>query len=145
MAEKSDGLSADERAAVKARAQELRAEAKAGKSRSAGEKAIASAIADMTAGEKAIAEGLNAIVADVAPELMPKTWYGMPAYADDEGKVVVFFQPATKFKARYSTIGFDGAAQLDDGDVWAVSFAVTEFTPAVKKKFSELVARAAGH
>ncbi|WP_137844450.1 hypothetical protein [Microbacterium sp. 2FI] len=140
----SEGLSQDERNAVKERAKELRAEAKAGKSRAAGEKALLEAIAAMTPDEKELAEGIHAIVSEVAPELFPKTYYSMPAWANADGKIVLFFQPATKFKARYSTLGFEGAAALDDGDMWSTAFALVAFTPATKKRITELVEKAAG-
>ena len=142
MAEKTEGLSQEERDAVKDRAKELRAEAKAGKNRAAGEKAIRDAIEEQSGEDLAIAEGFYKVVSEVAPQLMPKTYYGMPAFANAEGKVVTFMQPAAKFKARYATIGFDDKANLDDGDMWPTSFAVVAWTPAVEKRFSDLVATA---
>jgi len=141
-ATKSEGLSAEERDAVKDRAKELRAEAKAGKNRAAGEKVLLEAIAALEGDDRALAEGFREVVGDVAPQLVPKTYYGMPAFANAEGKVVVFLQPATKFKTRYSTIGFEGTANLDDGDIWPTSFAVPAWTPAVEKRLRELVASA---
>ena len=144
MAEKTEGLSEFEREAVKDRAKELRAEAKAGKNRAAGEKVIREAIDAMEGGDKEIGEGFYRVVSDVAPQLMPKTYYGMPAFANGEGKVVVFMQPSMKFKARYSTIGFEDRANLDDGEMWPTSFAVLNWTPAVEKRLSELVASAVG-
>ena len=140
----ADGLSKDERDAVKNRAKELRAEAKAAGNRAAGEKALLEAISAMADHEKTLAEGLHAIVTDVAPQLMPKTWYGFPAYADDNAKIVLFFQPGSKFKTRYSTVGFNDAAQLDDGDLWATAFALAKLTPATKKSLTDLVRRAVG-
>ena len=142
MAEKTDGLSQEEREAVKDRAKELRAEAKAGKNRAAGDKAIRDAIAELEGDDKALAEGFYRVVSDVAPQLMPKTYYGMPAFANGEGKVVVFMQPAGKFKTRYSTIGFEDRANLDDGDMWPIGFAVPRWTPAIEARLSELVAAA---
>lgn len=144
MAEKTEGLSEFEREAVKDRAKELRAEAKAGKNRAAGEKVIREAIDAMDGGDREIGEGFYRVVSEVAPQLMPKTYYGMPAFANGDGKVVVFMQPSVKFKARYSTIGFDDRAALDDGDMWPTSFAVLAWTPAVDARLRELVATAVG-
>jgi uncharacterized protein YdhG (YjbR/CyaY superfamily) len=134
MADKTTGLSKDERDAVKQRAAELRAQEKAGKSRAAGEKAI----------RAAIAEGIDRIVSDVAPHLMPKTWYGFPAYADADGKIVVFFKAASKFTTRYATLGFEDAAQLDDGDLWITSFALIALTPETEKTIAKHIRKAAG-
>ena len=142
MAEKTDGLSVEEREAVKERAKELRAEAKAGKNRAAGEQAIREAIEQLDGEDRAIAEGFYKVVSEVAPQLMPKTYYGMPAFANGEGKVVTFMQPADKFKARYATIGFEDRANLDDGDMWPIGFAVRTWTPAIEQRYSELVASA---
>ena len=144
MAEKTEGLSEFEREAVKDRAKELRAEAKAGKNRAAGEKVVREAIDAMEGGDREIGEGFYRVVSAVAPQLMPKTYYGMPAFANGDGKVVVFMQPSVKFKARYSTIGFDDRAALDDGDMWPTSFAVLAWTPAVEARLRELVATAVG-
>jgi len=119
----SGGLSAEEREAVKQRAKELREQEKAGKNRAAGEKAVLEAIAEMEPDDKVLAEGLHKVVTEVAPDLVPKTYYGMPAYANAEGKIVVFIQAASKFKTRYATIGFEDRAALDDGDVWPIGFA----------------------
>jgi uncharacterized protein YdhG (YjbR/CyaY superfamily) len=140
----SGGLSDWEREAVKQRAKELREQEKAGKSRAAGEKAVLEAIAALEPEDKPLAEGLYKVVSDVAPDLVPKTYYGMPGFANGEGKIVVFIQPAKKFKTRYATIGFEDRANLDDGDLWPVGFAVRDWTPAVEKKVSELVRRAVG-
>ena len=139
---KSEGLSAEERDAVKQRAKELREQEKAGKSRAAGEKAVLEAIAALEPDDKALAEGLYSAVSEVAPDLVPKTYYGMPGFANGEGKIVVFIQPAHKFKTRYSTIGFEDRANLDDGDLWPSAFAVVNWTPEVDKKVRELVKRA---
>jgi uncharacterized protein YdhG (YjbR/CyaY superfamily) len=118
-------------------------EEKALKTREAGEAAVREAIAEMPEPDRTIAAGVDALVTANAPDLVPKTWYGMPAYAQDE-KVVCFFQPASKFKARYATLGFQDAANLDDGDLWPVVYAVKELTPAVEKRIVELVKRAVG-
>jgi len=139
---KSEGLSAEERDAVKQRAKELREQEKAGKNRAAGEKAVLDAIAALEPDDKALAEGLYSAVSEVAPDLVPKTYYGMPGFANGEGKIVVFIQPAHKFKTRYSTIGFEDRANLDDGDLWPSAFAVLNWTPEVDKKVRELIRRA---
>ena len=138
----SAGLSAEERDAVKQRAKELREQEKAGKSRAAGEKAVREAIAALEPEDKPLAEGLYKVVSEVAPDLIPKTYYGMPGFANGEGKIVVFIQPAKKFKTRYATIGFEDRANLDDGDLWPVGFAVRAWTPAVEKRITEAVRRA---
>jgi uncharacterized protein YdhG (YjbR/CyaY superfamily) len=134
---KSAGLSAGERAALKERVQELKAEA----NRANGESAVLEKIAEMPPRDRAIVKRLHAIVKATAPALEPKTWYGMPAYAKG-GKVVCFFKPAEKFKSRYATIGFEEAANLDDGDMWVTSFAVTKLTDADAKKITALVKKA---
>jgi uncharacterized protein YdhG (YjbR/CyaY superfamily) len=139
---KSEGLSAEERDAVKQRAKELREQEKAGKNRAAGEKAVLEAIAALEPDDKALADGLYRAVTEVAPDLVPKTYYGMPGFANGEGKIVVFIQPAGKFKTRYSTIGFEDRANLDDGDLWPSAFAVINWTPEVDEKVRELVKRA---
>ena len=144
MAEKAAGLSKEEREAVKQRAAELRAEEKAGKTRAAGEQAVREAIAALPDNDRALAEGIDRIVTEVAPQLVPKTWYGFPAYADGAGKIVVFFKAASKYTTRYSTLGFEEAAQLDDGDLWVTSFAVLALTPETEKKIAEHVRKAAG-
>lgn len=142
MATTDSGLSQDERDAVKQRAKELREQEKAGKNRAAGDKAVRDAIAEMEPDDKALAEGLYKVVTEVAPDLMPKTYYGMPGFANADGKIVVFIQAAKKFKTRYATIGFEDRAALDDGDLWAVGFAVRNWTPAVEQKLTELVRKA---
>ena len=144
MAEKAAGLSKEEREAVKQRAAELRAQEKAGKSRAAGEQAVREAIAALPDNDRALAEGIDRIVSEVAPQLLPRTWYGFPAYADEDGKIVVFFKAASKYTTRYSTLGFEEAAQLDDGDLWVTSFAVLALTPDTEKTIAEYVRRAAG-
>jgi uncharacterized protein YdhG (YjbR/CyaY superfamily) len=138
----SDGLSQEERDAVKQRAKELREQAKAGKNREAGTKQVLEAIGKLDGTDRDIAEGLHKVVAQTAPDLVPKTFYGFPAYANADGKVVVFTQPASKFKTRYATINFDEPARLDDGDFWPTGFAVLKWTPAVEKRITELVAAA---
>ena len=140
----SGGLSAEERDAVKQRAKELREQEKAGKNRAAGEQAVLEVIAQMEPDDRVLAEGLHEVVTEVAPDLVPKTYYGMPAYANAEGKIVVFIQAASKFKTRYATIGFEDRAALDDGDLWPIGYAVRNWTPAVKQRVTELVRTAVG-
>jgi uncharacterized protein YdhG (YjbR/CyaY superfamily) len=135
----SDGFTAEERAAMKARAAELRAEGKKGAKKADGLQAVLDAIAEMTPLDRALAERVHMTVTAAAPDLSPKTWYGMPAYVNEEGKVVVFFQNSGKFSYRYSTLGFQDAANLDDGDMWPVSFALLEWSAAVEKRVAELV------
>ena len=135
----SDGFSAEERAAMKERAAELRAEGKKGARKAEGLEAVLDSIAKMAPEDRALAERVHMTVTATAPALSPKTWYGMPAYADANGKVVVFFQDSGKFKYRYSTLGFQEAANLDDGDLWPVSYALQEWSPVVEKKIVELV------
>jgi uncharacterized protein YdhG (YjbR/CyaY superfamily) len=134
-----DGFSAEERAAMKQRAAELRAEGKKGAKKADGLQAVLDAIAEMAPADRALAERVHVTVTATAPELSPKTWYGMPAYANADGKVVVFFQDSGKFKYRYSTLGFQEAANLDDGDLWPVSYALQKWSPVVEKKVVELV------
>ena len=135
----SDGFSAEERAAMKERAAELRSEGKKGAKKADGLQAVLDAIAKMAPDDRALAERVHVTVTANAPELMPKTWYGMPAYANEDGKVVVFFQDAGKFKYRYSTLGFQDAANLDDGDMWPASFALMNWSPTVEKQVVALV------
>jgi len=135
----SDGFSADERAAMKERAAELRAEGKKGAKQADGLQAVLDRIAQMAPEDRALAERVHVTVTATAPELLPKTWYGMPAYANADGKVVVFFQDADKFNYRYSTLGFQDAANLDDDDMWPVSYALKKWSPVVDKKVAELV------
>ena len=135
----SDGFSAEERAAMKERAAELRAEGKKGAKRADGLQAVLDRIAQMAPQDRALAERVHVTVTATAPELSPKTWYGMPAYANADGKVVVFFQDADKFNYRYWTLGFREAANLDDGDMWPVSYALLKWSPVVGKKVVELV------
>jgi uncharacterized protein YdhG (YjbR/CyaY superfamily) len=135
----SDGFSAAERAAMKERADELRAEGKKGAKKADGLQAVLGAIAKMAPDDRALAERVHVTVSATAPELSPKTWYAMPAYANSDGKVVVFFQDSGKFSYRYSTLGFQDAANLDDGDLWPVSYALKAWSPAVEKKVVALV------
>jgi uncharacterized protein YdhG (YjbR/CyaY superfamily) len=135
----SDTFSAEERAAMKKRAAELRAEGKKGAKKADGLQAVLDSIAEMAPQDRALAERVHMTVTAAAPELSPKTWYGMPAYANDDGKIVVFFQNAGKFGYRYSTLGFQDAANLDDGDLWPVSYALKNWSPMAEKKVAELV------
>ncbi|NEM05686.1 iron chaperone [Geodermatophilus normandii] len=135
----SDGFSAEERAAMKERAAELRAEGRKGAKSADGLQAVLDRIADMAPEDRALAERVHVVVTATAPALAPRTWYGMPAYADADGKVVVFFQDAGKFSSRYATLGFNDTAQLDDGDLWPVSFALRGWSPAVEERVVELV------
>lgn len=135
----SDGFSADERAAMKERAAELRAEGRKGAKKADGLQAILDRIAQMEPEDRALAERVHVTVTAAAPDLTPKTWYGMPAYANADGKIVVFFQDSGKFNYRYSTLGFQDAANLDDGDLWPVAYALQKWSPAVEKKVTELV------
>ena len=136
---KSGGFSAEERAAMKERAAELRAEGKKGAKKADGLQDVLDAIEKMAPEDRALAERVHVAVTATAPELSPKTWYGMPAYADADGKVVVFYQDSGKFKYRYSTLGFQDAANLDDGNLWPVAYALKQWSPAVEKKVVELV------
>jgi uncharacterized protein YdhG (YjbR/CyaY superfamily) len=135
----SDGFTAAERAAMKQRAAELRAEGKKGAKKADGLQAVLDSIAGMAPEDRAVAERVHATVTATAPELSPKTWYGMPAYANEEGKVVVCFKNSGKFSTRYSTLEFQDAANLDDGDLWPVSFALHGWSPAVEQKVARLV------
>ena len=135
----SEGFSAEERAAMKQRAAELRAEGKNGAKKADGLQALLDAIDKMTAEDRAVAERVHVTVTTNAPDLSPKTWYGMPAYANADGKVVLSLKNAGKFGQRYSTLEFQDSAHLDDGDLWAVGFAIQKWSPAVEKKVAELV------
>jgi uncharacterized protein YdhG (YjbR/CyaY superfamily) len=138
----TSGFTEGERAAMKERARELRAEERANNDRAAGERDVLAKIAEMPQPDRGIAERIHAIVTTNAPALSPKTWYGMPAYARD-GKVVCFFKPAEKFGSRYATFGFEDAAKLDDGSMWPTSYALTKLTPADEKKLAAIVKKAA--
>ena len=135
----STGFSAEERAAMKERAAELRAEGKKGVKKADGLQAVLDRIAEMAPEDRALAERVHVTVTGTAPELSPKTWYGMPSYENADGKIVVFFQDAGKFNYRYATLGFQDAAHLDDGDLWPVAYALQKWSPTVEKKVVELV------
>ena len=139
---RNKGFTADERAALKARAQELKAEARASKDKAAGESAALAAITAMKEPDRAMARRLHAMVKASAPELSPKTWYGMPAYAKD-GKVVCYFREAAKFKDRYATFGFNDTANLDEGAMWPTAFALTKLTADDEARIGALVKKAA--
>ena len=139
---KYEGFTAEEQAAMKERAKELKAEARADRDRAAGERDVLAKIAEMPQPDRAMAERLHAIIKASAPDLSPKTWYGMPAYANKDGKIVCFFQSAHKYNFRYSTFGFQEAANLDEGTMWPTSWALTELTAADEKRIAALVKRA---
>jgi uncharacterized protein YdhG (YjbR/CyaY superfamily) len=140
----SKGFADEEKAAMKARAKELKAEERAKKDRAAGESDVLAAIAEMQEPDRTMARRLHAIIEASAPALSPKTWYGQPAYANKDGNVVCFFQPAQKFNTRYSTFGFQDAANLDEGAMWPVAFALKELTAAEETKIAALVKKAVG-
>ena len=129
------GFSAEEKAAMRARAKELKAAAE-------GEEAIQAALAKMTPDDRALGERIHAIVQKTAPDLTPKTWYGMPAYANKDGKVVLYFRDAAKFKERYAMFGFNDTANLDDGSMWPVAFALTKLTKGDEARIAKLVKQA---
>src|SRR5687768_10815233 len=139
---KPEGFTAEERAAMRERAKELKAEERANRNRAAGESALLAKIAEMRGPDRAMAERLHEIVKASAPALSPKTWYGMPAYANKDGKVVCYFQSAQKFNSRYATLGFSDEANLDEGAMWPTSFALKELSAAEEAKIGELVKRA---
>jgi uncharacterized protein YdhG (YjbR/CyaY superfamily) len=132
---KKEGFTAEEKAAMRARAKELKTAAQ-------GEEAVLSALAEMSPDDRALGERIHAIVKETAPDLVPKTWYGMPAYANKDGKVVVFFRNAEKFKERYAMLGFNDTAAIDDGSMWPVAFALTKLTKPDEKKIAGLVKKA---
>jgi uncharacterized protein YdhG (YjbR/CyaY superfamily) len=137
----SAGFSDEERAAMKERAKELKAEARRDRDKADGESAVLAKLAEMPEPDRAMAEQLHALVKSSAPALSPRTWYGMPAYAKD-GKVVCYFTPASKFKERYATFGFNETANLDEGAMWPTSFALKELTPDVEARIAALVKKA---
>ncbi len=139
---KDAGFTDDEKAAMKERIKELKAEARRSKDRAAGEQDLLAKLAEMPEADRIIGERIHAIVTANAPQLFPKTWYGMPAYANQDGKVVCFFQSAAKFNARYATFGFNDTARLDDGNMWATSFAIIALSPAEVEKIAALVKKA---
>jgi uncharacterized protein YdhG (YjbR/CyaY superfamily) len=132
---KSDGFTAEEKAAMRARAREVKANED-------GERAVRTALDEMSADDRALGERIHAIVKESAPDLTPKTWYGMPAYANRDGKVVVFFRNAEKFKERYAMLGFNDTASLDDGSMWPVAFALTKLTKSDEARIRALVKQA---
>jgi uncharacterized protein YdhG (YjbR/CyaY superfamily) len=140
----SAGFSTAERDAMKARAQELKAQGRSGQKKADNERAVLDTIAEMPDADRVLAERVHALVTANAPELLPRTWYGMPAYANAAGKLVCFFKAAAKFDGRYAMLGFEDAATLDDGPMWPVVFAIVEWTPAVEKKVGALVQTAVG-
>lgn len=135
----SDGFSEAERAAMKERAQELKAQGRSGQKKADNERAVLDTIAGMPDADRALAERIHALVTANAPDLLPKTWYGMPAYANADGKVVCFFKAASKFDGRYATLGFEDAATLDEHPMWPVVFAIVKWTPAVEKEVGSLM------
>jgi uncharacterized protein YdhG (YjbR/CyaY superfamily) len=137
----SEGFAEEERAAMRERAKEVKASRRRGSGKADGESDVLAKIAEMPEGDRVMAERLHAIVKSAAPDLSPRTWYGMPAYEKD-GKVVCFFQSAQKFKSRYATLGFSDKASLDDGAMWPTSFALERLTGAEEKRVAELVRRA---
>ena len=140
---KSRGFTDEEKAAMKNRAQELKAEERANKNKAEGESAVLAAIAAMQEPDRSMAKKIHEIIQASAPSLSAKTWYGMPAYANPEGKVVCFFQTAQKFNTRYSTFGFNDSANLDEGEMWPVAFALKELTATEEARISKLVKKAA--
>lgn len=140
---KETGFSAEEKAAMKERAAELKAEAKASKNREEGERSVLAKYEEMAEPDRSMGKRLHALILESVPELMPKTWYGMPAYYKEE-KSICFFQSAQKFKTRYCTLGFNESAKLDEGAMWPVAFALTALTPADEAKIVALVKKATG-
>jgi uncharacterized protein YdhG (YjbR/CyaY superfamily) len=141
-ANSSKVFSAEERAAMKDRAREVKAEARANENRAAGERDLLAKIAEMPESDRVMAERIHAVIEASAPVLSPKTWYGMPAYANEDGKVVCFFQAADKFKSRYATFGFNDDANLDEGSMWPTSWALTKLTAADEARIGALVKKA---
>lgn len=137
-----EGFSAVEKAAMKARVQEMKAEARASKNREEGENAVLAAIAQMQESDRTMARRIHEIIKDSAPDLTPKTWYGMPAYADQDGKVICFYQAAGKFNVRYATFGFQPDASLDDGNMWPTGFALIKLTAAEEARIKALLKKA---
>lgn len=140
--DQSNAFTDEERAAMKARAKEVKAEARANKNKAEGENAVLAAIAEMPEQDRVMAQRLHEIIKAGAPDLTPKTWYGMPAYAKDDGKVVCFFQSAHKFNTRYATLGFNDTANLDEGALWPVAFALKELTDTEETRIIALVKKA---
>lgn len=140
----SQGFTDAEKAAMKERAKELKAEARASKNKEEGENAVIAAIAAMPEPDRSMAARLHEIIKASAPSLLPKTWYGMPAYANKDGNVICFFQNASKFNARYATLGFNDRANLDEGAMWPTSFALKELSAAEEARIVELLKKAVG-
>ncbi len=138
------GLTDEEKAAARETVRERKRQAKQGANREAGLKDVLGKIAEMPKSDRVMAERIHAIVLETAPDLMPKTWYGMPAYANKDGKLICFFTAADKFKSRYATFGFEENAKLDDGTMWATSFALTNLTADDEKRIAALVKKAVG-
>jgi uncharacterized protein YdhG (YjbR/CyaY superfamily) len=139
---KSKGFTDEERAAMKERARELKAEERWKKDKAEGERAVLAKIGEMPEPDRSMAKRLHELVKASAPALSPRTWYGMPAYANKDGKVVCYFTPASKFNSRYATFGFNDDANLDEGNMWPTSFALTELTPAEEARIGALVKKA---
>ena len=140
--EPAEEFTADEKAAMRERARELKAASRSRASKADAERDLLAKIAEMAAPDRALAERVHAIVTASAPDLAPKTWYGMPAYANRDGKIVCFFQAASKFKVRYATLGFQPDANLDDGTMWPTAFALTELSAADEARIEKLVKKA---
>jgi uncharacterized protein YdhG (YjbR/CyaY superfamily) len=141
---KSPGFTDAEKAAMKARVEEMRSSGRGGAKKADEAQACLDAIAAMPDDDRALAERVHTLVSEATPDLRPKTWYGMPAYVDAEGKVVCFFKPASKFGARYATLGFNDVAQLDDGDIWPTEYAVTRMSAAVATTIEKILQKAVG-
>ena len=144
MPNQNPGFTEDEKAAMKARAEELRSSGRGGAKKADEAQACLDAIAGMPDEDRALAERVHALVSEAAPGLRPKTWYGMPAYVDENSKVVCFFKPGSKFGTRYSTLGFSDVARLDDGDIWPTEYAVTKMSATVATTIETLVRKAVG-
>jgi|SRR5579859_2237528 len=140
----STGFTDEERAAIKDRAEELKAAARAKENKANGENDVLAKIAEMPEPDRTIAKRLHAIIKATAPTLVPRTWYGMPAYANKDGKVVCFFQNVQKFKTRYATLGFSDTARLDEGEMWPTSYALKKLTAAEEARIAALVKKAVG-
>lgn len=138
------GFTAEEKAAMKARARELKALERIGKDRAKGEETLLEVLSKLPDAERKMGSHLHSLITETAPELLPRTWYGMPAYANADGKIVCFLQPASKFESRYSTLGFNDVARLDDGNMWPSSYALVKLTPSEEKKIVTLVKKALG-
>ena len=141
-AKPSKGFTAEEKAAMRERAKELKAEARAEKDKATGEADVLAKIAEMPESDRDMAERIHALVRTIAPALSPRTWYGMPAWANEDGKIICFFTPAAKFKERYATLGFNADAHLDDGSMWPTSWALTKLTAADEARIGELLKKA---